>query len=272
VVFATPPNAPPVNVDVDPNANWSGFVNVFETPQATNAGAYVFGSEWGFADLQAAFSCPDGLELSSVLVADTNEFWYIGGGGPGAVGNKIVESVAKVDDDSLSGENIIFSGTVVSTGLLDPSNTNAAGNGWTGVAMIRDFAPDYSSFTEVTTPLVPGPFSIQLDTDPAPGRHIQYGFIWSGPTVWSTDSASFGNVVIATDAAIAPVLTATENGANIDLSFCTQTGYNYQVEYIDDLFNGTWTALGSPVAGDGTTKTVSDAIGAGGRSYRLSAQ
>ena len=38
-----------------------------------------------------------------------------------------------------------FSGTTLSTNLLNPTHTNQQGNGWTCSAFIKDFAPDYSS-------------------------------------------------------------------------------------------------------------------------------
>jgi hypothetical protein len=66
-------------------------------------------------------------------------------------------------------------------------------------------------------------------------------------------------------------LDAVRNGANIDISFLTQTGFSYQVQYKNNLNDPSWTNLGSAVAGDGTTKTVSDPIG-DKRFYRLNVQ
>ena len=63
-------------------------------------------------------------------------------------------------------------------------------------AFIKDFAPDYSSFTSSTIPIVNGVFSLNLATDPAAGRHVQYGFETVGPNVWVTDVASKGFVQI----------------------------------------------------------------------------
>jgi hypothetical protein len=65
------------------------------------------------------------------------------------------------------------------------------------------------------------------------------------------------------------VLTAAISGANINLSFLTQIGFSYQVQYKDDLTSPTWTPLGSAVSGDGTLKTVIDSAGGQRRFYRL---
>jgi hypothetical protein len=66
-------------------------------------------------------------------------------------------------------------------------------------------------------------------------------------------------------------LSATRVGGNISVSFGTQSGFSYQVEYKNTVTDPNWTALGAPVAGDGLTKTVLDPI-AGQRIYRLRVQ
>jgi len=63
------------------------------------------------------------------------------------------------------------------------------------------------------------------------------------------------------------VLSAVISGSNINLSFLSQAGFSYQIQYKDNLTDSTWIPLGSPVTGDGTLKTVSDATG-GHRFYR----
>ncbi len=63
-------------------------------------------------------------------------------------------------------------------------------------------------------------------------------------------------------------VSAAKSGANIVLSFPTQTGLNYRVFYRDDLTNGNWTLL-TTVPGDGTTKSVTDAAGAAKRFYEV---
>lgn len=174
----------------DSTAPWIGFMNVFELP--VNGGGFVFGSGWGIPDLTATFDDANNkVTMSPNTIGDPDPFWYQGGGGPGAPGNKIMEAnlFIQVDDNSLAGQTVTFEGTVL-------SNTYTAAH--EASIFIRDFAPDFSSFTETIVPAVPGPFSISLATDPGLGRHVQYGFQSRGENVWITDVAPFGNVVFAT--------------------------------------------------------------------------
>ena len=178
-------------VTVDPGQAWEGFMNVFEIDRAgaTPApGAFVFGSGWGLADLTAEFSGAE-LILGPNSIADPDEFWYEGGGAPGALGNKWMDANAFVNvTDALGGMNVTFEGSVISNTLTDAH---------TATVFIRDFAPDFSSFNEITAALTPGDFSITLATDPGAGRHVQYGFNFQGENVWVTDRDPFGTVVIA---------------------------------------------------------------------------
>ena len=172
-------------VGVDPGATWLGFMNVFERP--ANGGGFVFGSGWGTADLSAVYTGAI-LRLSPNTIGDPNPFWYVGGGGPGAAGNKTMDANFYVESNGpLSGQDVTFTGFV-----LDNTLTSAH----TVVAFIKDFAPDYSSFTQTTTPLVDGIFSITHSTAAGSGRHVQYGFEMIGPNVWVTDVAPFGFVEV----------------------------------------------------------------------------
>lgn len=170
-------------------APWLGFMNVYELP--ANGGAFVFPSGWGVADLRATFDDPnDTLTLSPNTIGDANPFWYTPSGGPGAAGNKIMEAnLYQEVTDSLSGQNVVFQGTVLSNTFTSAHEAKL---------FIRDFAPDYSSLNEVTIPLTAGAFSINLDTLPGAGRHVQWGFQVKGVNVWVTDVAPFGTAVIST--------------------------------------------------------------------------
>ena len=181
-----------VVVSVQPGASWLGYMNVFETPQ--NGGAFVFGSGWGTADLTATFS-GSVLTLGPNTINDPNPFWYSPSGGPGAVGNKTMDANMYVETTGLyTGQTLTFTGDVLSNTLF--GHVNQLGNGWTSVAFIKDFAPDYSSSVTVTAPLNNGVFNISLATINDPGRHIQYGFETIGPDVWSTDVAPYGSIQI----------------------------------------------------------------------------
>jgi len=119
---------------------------------------------------------------------DPSPFWYQGGGGPGAPGNKNMDANMYIEvTGPLSGQNVTFEGRVLSNTLVSP---------YTSVAFIKDFAPDYSSSVTTTVPLTPGVFSITLNTINNPARHVQYGFETIGPNVWVTDRGPIGTVDI----------------------------------------------------------------------------
>jgi len=185
LLCATRPADAAVMVSVDPAAPWQGFMNVFELP--SNGGGFVFNGSWGTADLTAVFN-GNVLTLGPNTVNDPSPFWYTPSGGPGSTGNKNMDANMYVQREDLStGDTVTFAGTVLSNTLVSP---------YTSVAFIKDFAPDFSSFNQVTVPLTPGDFSITLATDPGAGRHVQYGFETIGPDVWVTDRGPVGEVQV----------------------------------------------------------------------------
>lgn len=171
-------------------ATWLGFMNVYELP--ANGGGYVFGSSWGVPDLVATFEdMAHTLTLSPNTIGDPDPFWYIGGGGPGAPGNKIMEAnLYQEINGGLGGQTLTFEGTVLSDTFTSAHSTRV---------FVSDFAPDYSSridsFFDITAS---GDFSVSLATIDDPTRHVQYGFQTTGVNVWVTDVGPFGNVVVGT--------------------------------------------------------------------------
>jgi hypothetical protein len=93
-----------------------------------------------------------------------------------------------------TGQTLTFTGSVLSNTLV--GSVNQQGNGWSSVAFIKDFAPDYSSSVSTTVAIPPGVFSVSLATINNPARHIQYGFETIGPDVWVTDRGPYGNIQI----------------------------------------------------------------------------
>lgn len=190
-----PANA--VTYTVDPGASWVGFINVFNVGGAgygtAAAGGYVYGSGWGTSDLRTSFAGPV-LSLKANTIGDPNSFWYTPSGGPGAVGNKIMDANFYQEfTGPLAGTTVTFQGSVVANSLLGP--VDAAGRGWTAVAFIKDFAPDYSSSVATTVPLNSlGSFTISLPTINDAARHVQFGFQWIGPDVWAGDPLSVPSV------------------------------------------------------------------------------
>lgn len=176
-----------LSVTVDPSATWLGFMHVSNLP--ADGGAYQFNSVWGTADLRATFVGPT-LTLAPNTIGDASPYWYIGGGGPGSPGNKIMDANFYVEGPSgfVSGETITFSGVVLSHSLTSAHTVRV---------FIKDFAPDYSSFVESSVLLSGnGVFEISLATINDPARHVQYGFQMVGVNVWATDAAAFGQVEV----------------------------------------------------------------------------
>lgn len=68
------------------------------------------------------------------------------------------------------------------------------------------------------------------------------------------------------------IMTASVNGGTITISFPTLTGVSYQVQYKQHLTDASWTSLGSPVAGNNTTQSVTDSVTGGSRFYRVKTQ
>ena len=188
----TGPVASAANVSVTPDASWQGYMNVLETPQ--NGGAYLWGNTWGTADLCATWSGPV-LTLSPNTIGDANPYWYTPAGGPGAKGNKIMDASMYVETTGVfSGQTVNFTVNVLANSLFGKVDGN--GNGWTSVAFIKDFAPDYSSYVSATVPLNVGSWVVSLATIADPARHVQYGFETIGPDVWVTDVGPYGNIQV----------------------------------------------------------------------------
>lgn len=191
-----------VDVTVDPAKINLGFMNVFNLP--ADGGGFQFASPWGFGDLVASYDGTN-LTLSPNTIGDPDPYWYIGGGGPGAAGNKIMEANAYAQETGLlSGQTVTLSGSVMAYSLTSSH---------TVIAFIRDFAPDFSSFVESSIPLTgAGPFTLSLATINDPARNVQYGFQMLGVNVWFTDVAPFGSITIAPEA---PVSTESANWGQV---------------------------------------------------------
>jgi hypothetical protein len=270
----------PNKITINPSDPWLGYMNWTATPQGWSPGNG--GSGWGTPDLIALFSGAE-LILSPNTINDPNCYWYYNpdlgdcataGSRPGSVGAKLMDANMYIETTGLfQGATMTFSGTILSTNLLDPSHTNAEGNGWTCTAFIKDFAPDYSSSVisrvDLATNSSPT-FSINYTTlADVPGRHVQWGFETIGPDVWATDPIlpGLGNIVAAPYPNI--VLTGSASGPTFSLSFSSVTGYNYTVQYKNNVNDAAWTTL-TTRSGTGSTITVTDPLGAR-RFYRVAA-
>lgn len=185
-VYQRPPVVPAdVSVTFDPAENWLGYMHVSDLQ--ADGGDYRFGAGWSPADLRAVFSGA-AVTLSATPIADPDPYWFVGGGAPGAPGNKVMGANLYVEKTgSLSGKTVTFSGRVSATSLTAAHRS---------VAFIKDFSADYASFRSVTVPLTQGAFSISLPTIAGADRHVQYGFETTGVNVWPTDTGPLGAVSI----------------------------------------------------------------------------
>jgi hyaluronate lyase len=66
-------------------------------------------------------------------------------------------------------------------------------------------------------------------------------------------------------------LSATCAVSQINVSFPTQSGFNYQLQYKTNLADTTWTPLAT-IAGNSTVQSISDSMGAGTHFYRVQIQ
>ncbi len=244
----------PAHLTVDPNAPWVGYENYFYDNGGME-GALVGQNVEPPAHLPAMFN--GAVVTLSPNTSDyiTNNAEFVNPDGSPAA---IVEADFYVQDDALAGQTLTFVGYC-------PSNTLATN--YTETVFIEDFAPNYSSFTAANAPLVSGqPFSITLAT--TAGDHIEYGFKTVGPVANPTNVAALGKALASINP---PSMTASVTGSTVSLSFPTETGLKYTVQYTSNLSNGAWQTL-QTVNGTAATVTVTDTKGAGSRFYRLSVQ
>ena len=167
---------------------------------ASDGGAFQFGSTWGIADLRATFPTATSVTMLPNTIGDPNSYWYTPAGGVGALGNKIMEAnLYGQVTGTYAGQAITFAGSVTSFNL----STNSAGIPYALTAFIRDFAPDYSSFTTSTQAITStGDFAIALNASGDAGRHVQWGLQLVGPDIWAADTAQLATAGSATVEAV----------------------------------------------------------------------
>lgn len=218
-------------VYVDSGKSWLGYMSWTADPNDAPGygGNNPNGQSWGTADLQAVFS---GSSLT--LAPNTNTYnatdpYWVNADGTGA---NIMDASMYVQDDTLAGQTVTFSGSCLTNTLVSP---------YTSVAFIKDFAPDYSSHTTVTNALVSGtPFSLTLST--SAGDHIQYGFETVGPNANPATADTLGHVEIAAITTAHVYVDPSQNWIGymnvFDLSGNYQFGYAAPPADLDAGFTG----------------------------------
>jgi hypothetical protein len=176
-------------INFDPAAAYIGYANVFETP--ANGGGFVFGSVWGVSDLKTVVDPTATVTLQpNFNTYDdnlTNPFWVDQATG---LGNKDFEGNTYVDDPSLAGQELVWTG-FVQVNDLDPS--------YAAEAFIKVFNADFSVLKIETAPLVVGEyFEVAYTNVEAPDTFVQYGWYVKGLNASSANEVALGTVVIGT--------------------------------------------------------------------------
>lgn len=173
-----------VTVVVDPSKDWIGFMNWWDLP--ADGGNFSGQGFWGAADLDSRFDA-NTLTLSPNTSTDRDTpsaaLWWK----PDGSSNKIMSANLLVIDDSLAGQDIVFTGTVLSNTLAD---------GYTSRAFIRAFNASYSIMLGSADTLLQGGQDFEVRLQSTSGHvHIQYGFDTIGPNARMGNS--LGSVVIS---------------------------------------------------------------------------
>ena len=156
-------SAQTAQVGVDSSRTWLGYMNVYDL-----GNNYLWGNAWGTADLPAVFSGSTLTLSPNVNVYNAVDPYWVNPDGSGA---KLMDANFYVEDASLSGNNVVFSGNVL-------ANTLAAG--YTAQAFIKEFTAGYGWVNGTWADLIGGqPFSLSQAT--TAGDIIQYGFEVKGP-------------------------------------------------------------------------------------------
>ncbi|MGB1451901.1 MAG: hypothetical protein ACPG7E_09345, partial [Marinirhabdus sp.] len=178
-------------VEIDANAEFFGYANVFETP--ANGGDFVFGDPWGVPDLKTVVDPSAGtltLQPNFNTYGDnpTDPFWVDQTTGEG---NKVFQGLTYIEDNSLVGSELTFVGGCVSK-TIDA--------GYDVVAFIRVFDVNYTLLAEETADLVAGQtFAVNYTNVEPEDAVIQYGFSVKGINADPADEAILGSVVVGAE-------------------------------------------------------------------------
>ena len=150
--------------------------------------AYQFGSGWGTADLRANYS-PGTAPYTTLVIQPCTNVWETTDGywvqtNNADLPNKQMDANFYVQNDTLEGQNLQFTGICISNTYSSP---------YTSTVFIKEFDGGYNVINSAVTTAVSGqPFSITLQT--GGGAHVQYGFETIGP---DANPANLSNLGVA---------------------------------------------------------------------------
>ena len=175
------------SVSVDAGGNWLGYANIFDPA----TGNWVFGEPWGIQDIKTVVDAGAGTltlqpNFNTYAANPTDPFWVDQTTGLGA---KIFEGNSYIEDNSLAGAELTFSGNV---------NSNTLDGAYDALAFIKVFNANYSVLKQATVPLTGATFEVVFtDVNPAEDAVVQYGFQIIGLNANPEEEAALGNVVVS---------------------------------------------------------------------------
>jgi hypothetical protein len=254
----------PSHLVVDPLAPYSGYLNFFTINPDGTQGSYETGrgTPYSPAGLRASFNNGVAVLSPNIDQWDPNNANNVVSG----VSVVSLEGDFLISDDNLSGQTLTFTGYY-------PSNSLAG----TCLAQvfIEDFNSSYTLVASAVSNVVAGQ-SFTITTPTTAGDHIQYGMRIDGPIEnpnntpdpWGGYAGTTAEVSIAV-----PRVTASRAGNVISLTFPSENGHQYTVQWTSNLKNPAWTALGSAALGNSLPLTITDTAAPGAqRFYRLLVQ
>lgn len=202
-------------VTVDPSTltlgymNWQPTANTLANfPGDGGTGA----SAWGLSPLQANFSGTTLTLQPNVNTYDNNpgSTYWINPDGSGA--NQMDASIYNESTGVYVNTTLTFNFDVLQNNLAAP---------YTSQAFIKEFAPNYSSYTQATVALTTGNESVSFLVSGNAADHVQYGFETFGPDTSSTSAAAAESVVIAPATVVPEPMTWTwaSSGGALALAF-----------------------------------------------------
>lgn len=183
-------------VSVDSARTWLGYAAYFDLP--SQGGNYRFAE---FFEAARTAELPGGFagnvatlapNRRGAFVGDTgNPFfndWWVSDGNGGFTTNKYVLNQFYVQDDSLAGSTVHFSGQVLANSLAP---------GYTAYAFIVETTGEFYALVAKTRRLLTSAGSFQLSADTTAGNHLAYGIEVWGPGAPDASLGSLGSVSIS---------------------------------------------------------------------------
>ena len=176
------------SVTVATSQSWNGYVNAFNVSD----NGYAFGFPYGAADLRATATATSMTLEPNILIwtaEATNADWFDQGAAT-QTATKYIEASSYIEDNTLAGSDLTFTGNVSVSDL---------GSEYTVVAFVKALDPNagYATVVNNTADISStGDFTTSATAaELAAGYIIQYGFSVTGPLADPADT-TLGSVVI----------------------------------------------------------------------------